>query len=236
MYQSPFGVRTDAWKPSGLTSAWIVAFGSSMPLPLKVADLRMQRLEPGRHDVRLAEQEALEAALRGRQRDDDALRLHALRAVSGRRRRLQQRLEARLVELERVELRRPHVGLGAVVNGGKLLGDRTPESLALRGRPAAPAPAEKTAPASAVPSTSAAITVTMRLPRTDFSPNTCCTFALISPSRSVCVQRGRAFRQSSPPLGARSIAGDPLWHPCQRQAANDAPRRPGSAADARRGA
>ena len=36
MYQAPVGVRTDAWKPSGLRSAAIVAFGSSMPIPLKV--------------------------------------------------------------------------------------------------------------------------------------------------------------------------------------------------------
>ena len=34
MYQLPFGDRIEAWKPSGLTSARIVAAGSSSPRPL----------------------------------------------------------------------------------------------------------------------------------------------------------------------------------------------------------
>ena len=80
-------------------------------------DLGMLRREAGRHDVRLAEHEALEAALRVGQRDDEPgllrARLPGRRAGAG----CEQRLEARLVELERVELRRPHVGLGAVVRG-----------------------------------------------------------------------------------------------------------------------
>src|SRR6188508_1570498 len=33
MYQAPAADRTDAWKPSGVTSARIVAVGSSRPVP-----------------------------------------------------------------------------------------------------------------------------------------------------------------------------------------------------------
>jgi hypothetical protein len=33
MYQEPYDDRTDAWNPSGLMSAWMVAVRSVMPRP-----------------------------------------------------------------------------------------------------------------------------------------------------------------------------------------------------------
>src|SRR5262245_56945729 len=47
MYQAPCAERTDAWKPIGLRSAWMVALGSSSPRPEYVLISGCLRARPG---------------------------------------------------------------------------------------------------------------------------------------------------------------------------------------------
>ena len=204
MYQLPVGVRTDAWKPSGLRSAWIVAFGSSMPRPLNVAISGCFSWSPGAMMSDLPTQEALEAALRVGQRHDDARSSACSPARRRRGRRCEQLLEARLVELEPLR-----ASLGVHVRPwrrrARRAASRRPRSrspdpapsawplLAPRRSPSRPARHPERAPPSRLRCACA---------RTGFSPSTCCTFALISPSRSVCCVVGQGSRQFASLPGA----------------------------------
>ena len=119
--------------------------------------------------------------------------------------------------LKRVELRRAHVGLGAVVRRGKLVGDRAPEPFARPGRPAASCggehhPGQRAAQHERCDRGCDAPAAHRSQPE---------YLLHVRPHLTLSVRvlaRGRASGNLRIPRGARVSRGDPLWQPRQRQA------------------
>ena len=184
MYQAPFGVRTEAWKPSGLTSAWIVAVGSSIPLPLKVAISGCFAARPGAMmSLFASEKRWNEPVGSGSETTTPCGFAFALAevfgaALSSASRPFLSSLKASS-ETGRTSARAPSWEAGR--RSETLIQNSFP---ALSARPPGPT-AETAAAVSATPAAIATTVVAMRLPRTDPSAKRCPAFPLMSPFRSV---------------------------------------------------